>query len=145
MLSKFQIHEFMLSKAPPVPQLSSSQASEEQSSKEGDAQVSSQNGEDAPAAEGLPDPPVEDRIVEEREEVLANTNVGPARTRTQLAVPSNGSNNQVLRRQETRVPKPADDRLFTWAAVGLTIAILVLLLKKFMKASGHGAVFMDGS
>ncbi|KAJ0557425.1 hypothetical protein HanIR_Chr07g0325011 [Helianthus annuus] len=43
------------------------------------------------------------------------------------------------------VQKPADDRLFTWAAVGLTVAIMVLLLKKYMKASGHGAVFMDES
>jgi ubiquitin-conjugating enzyme E2 J1 len=45
----------------------------------------------------------------------------------------------------TRVQKPADDRLFTWAAVGLAIAIVVLLLKKFMKSSGYGAFFMDGS
>ncbi|PON64970.1 Ubiquitin-fold modifier-conjugating enzyme [Parasponia andersonii] len=142
-----QIHEYMLSKAPPVPQLSPSEAPEEQPSKEGDAQVSSQNGEAAPDADGLPAPPVRDSVVEERreQEVPADTNLGPARATASLGVPSNGSSNQVLQRRGTRVPKAADDRLFTWAAVGLTIAIMVLLLKKFMKSSGHGAVFMDGS
>ncbi|KAF5799157.1 hypothetical protein HanPI659440_Chr07g0268591 [Helianthus annuus] len=58
-------------------------------------------------------------------------------------------NNEVAAEQITEpvlgVQKPADDRLFTWAAVGLTVAIMVLLLKKYMKASGHGAVFMDES
>ncbi|KAJ0076437.1 hypothetical protein Patl1_35195 [Pistacia atlantica] len=44
-----------------------------------------------------------------------------------------------------RAQKPVDDRLFTWTAGGLTTAILAFLLKKFMKYSGHGAVFMDGS
>lgn len=134
----------MLSKAPPVPQLGPSQAPEEPS-KEDDAQVSSQNGEAAPATEVLPDPPVGDRVVEERQEVLAEANLGPARATTSLGIPPNGSSSQVLQKRETRVQKPADDRLFTLAAVGLTIAIVVLLLKKFMKASGHGAVFMDGS
>ncbi|KAJ0075466.1 hypothetical protein Patl1_35214 [Pistacia atlantica] len=43
-----------------------------------------------------------------------------------------------------RVQKTVDDRLFAWAAGGLTTAILALLLKKFMKYTGHGAVFMDG-
>uniref|UniRef100_A0A1J3DKW0 Ubiquitin-conjugating enzyme E2 32 n=1 Tax=Noccaea caerulescens TaxID=107243 RepID=A0A1J3DKW0_NOCCA len=41
--------------------------------------------------------------------------------------------------------KQGDDRLFTWAAVGLMIAIVVLLLKKFVRSSGHGAVFMNES
>ncbi|KAG7535140.1 F-box associated interaction domain [Arabidopsis thaliana x Arabidopsis arenosa] len=41
--------------------------------------------------------------------------------------------------------KPVDDRLFTWAAVGLTIAIVVLLLKKFIRSSGYGAGFVDQS
>ncbi|KAF5762943.1 putative ubiquitin-conjugating enzyme E2, ubiquitin-conjugating enzyme/RWD [Helianthus annuus] len=64
------------------------------------------------------------------------------------AVPSASSSVHAVEPQQQQVlgvQKPADDRLFTWAAVGLTVAIMVLLLKKFMKASGHGAVFMDES
>ncbi|MFS7957364.1 putative ubiquitin-conjugating enzyme E2, ATP synthase, F1 complex, delta/epsilon subunit [Helianthus anomalus] len=64
------------------------------------------------------------------------------------AVPSASSSVHVVEPQQQQVlgvQKPADDHLFTWAAVGLNVAIMVLLLKKFMKASGHGAVFMDES
>ncbi|XP_062108784.1 ubiquitin-conjugating enzyme E2 32 [Humulus lupulus] len=143
-----EIHDYMQSKAPPVPQPNPSQAPEEQPSKEGDAQASSQNGESStPAAEGLPDPSGEEMVIEERQEVHADANVGPvpAVTRTSFVAPPNDSSNQVMQRRETRVSKPADDRLFTWAAVGLTIAIVALLLKKFMKASGHGAFFTNDS
>lgn len=134
----------MLSKAPPVPQLCPSETPEEQPTKieEGDAQAGSQNSDVAQAAEGLPNPSVGERVVEEHQESPANANPGLARERVPSEV---HSSNQVLQRQEVRAQRPADDRLFTWAAVGLTIAIVVLLLKKFMNASGHGAVFMDGS
>ncbi|XP_008223347.1 PREDICTED: ubiquitin-conjugating enzyme E2 32 [Prunus mume] len=144
-----EIHECMLSKVPPVPQLSPSQDSKEHpSNREGDVQVSSQNDGATPAgeaaAEGSPNPAVGDRIVEEVQEAPLNGNPGPEVARTLNAAPSGGSS-QLLQRPEMKVQKPADDRLFTWAAVGLTIAIMVLLFKKFMKSSGHGAVFMDGS
>ena len=133
----------MLSKAPPVPQPSPSETPEDQPPKnESDAQTSAQNGEPAHAVEEHHDLPVEDRVVEEHQEVHANANPRPLRVMASTEVrPSN----QVLQRQVRRVQRPSDDRLFTLAAVGLTIAIVVLLLKKFMKASGHGAVFMDGS
>lgn len=144
-----QIHECMLSKVPPVPQLSPSQDSKEHpSNREGEVQVSSQHDGATPAgeaaAEGSPNPAVGDRIVEEVQEAPLNGNPGPEVARTLNAAPSGGSS-QLLQRPEMKVQKPADDRLFTWAAVGLTIAIMVLLFKKFMKSSGHGAVFMDGS
>ncbi|KAE9453251.1 hypothetical protein C3L33_14834, partial [Rhododendron williamsianum] len=115
-----EIHEFMLSKAPPVPELNPSQPSEEHSTDE-----ANQSPQDA--GEGSTNPAVGDRIVEEPNEGSCGT--------THRRAP-------VLR---PRVQKPADDRLFTLAAVGLTVAIIVLLFKKFMKASGHGAFFMDES
>uniref|UniRef100_A0A803Q4T2 UBC core domain-containing protein n=1 Tax=Cannabis sativa TaxID=3483 RepID=A0A803Q4T2_CANSA len=146
-----EIHEYMQSKAPPVPQPSPSQAPEEQPSKEDDAQASSQNVESSTlVAQGLPDASEEETAIEERQEVHADANAGPvpvpAEMRTSFVAPPNDTSNQVIHRRETtRVPKPADDRMFTWAAVGLTIAIVALLLKKFMKASGHGAFFMNDS
>ncbi|XP_040986847.1 ubiquitin-conjugating enzyme E2 32 [Juglans microcarpa x Juglans regia] len=127
----YEIHEYMLSKTPPVPRDGTSEAPEEKSTNsEGEAQVNSQD------AGG-------DRIIEEVHEVPLNADSSPAEVRVAKEVPSNSSNDQQL--QKPRVHKAADDRLFTWAAVGLTIAILVLLLKKLMKSSGHGALFTDGS
>lgn len=141
--SIFQIHEYMLSKAPPVPQSSPSQALEENSPKsEDEAQKSSVDDGAAPASESLPNPPAGDVIVERVLEAPVNPNPGRVSVRAVREVPPTSTSNQML---QTRVQKPADDRLFTWAAVGLTLAILVLLLKKFMKSSGPGAVFMDGS
>ncbi|XP_015883210.1 ubiquitin-conjugating enzyme E2 32 [Ziziphus jujuba] len=138
-----EIHEYMLSKAPPVPQSSPSQALEENSPKsEDEAQKSSVDDGAAPASESLPNPPAGDVIVERVLEAPVNPNPGRVSVRAVREVPPTSTSNQML---QTRVQKPADDRLFTWAAVGLTLAILVLLLKKFMKSSGPGAVFMDGS
>lgn len=140
----------MLSKAPPVPQSSPSQTTppEEHAPKRGDeAQKSSLDDESAPgASEGLPNAPVgNNRIVEGVQEVPVNPNPSPVSVRATREVPSNATSNQLLQKPEPRIKKPADDRLFTWAAVGLTLAILVLLLKKFMKSTGHDAVFMYGS
>nr|UPX44656.1 ubiquitin-conjugating enzyme E2-like [Rhododendron delavayi] len=132
-----EIHEFMLSKAPPVPELNPSQPSEEHSTDE-----ANQSPQDA--GEGSTNPAVGDRIVEEPNEGPLNVNPrpeGPAVPRQVPVGPPIGEH-QLLR---PRVQKPADDRLFTLAAVGLTVAIIVLLFKKFMKASGHGAFFMDES
>ncbi|KAI3987508.1 hypothetical protein MKX01_003194 [Papaver californicum] len=52
-------------------------------------------------------------------------------------VASGETSHHQAHRSEGTVPKAAGDRLFTWAAFGLTIAIAVLLLKKFLKSSGH--------
>ncbi|KAI8011674.1 Ubiquitin-conjugating enzyme E2 32 [Camellia lanceoleosa] len=142
-----EIHEYMLSKAPLVPQLNPSQASEEHSNDKEDE--ANQSSEDAAGAvtpgEGLTNPAVGDRIVEEPHEASLNGNPRPEGMGVSRQLRAGPTSEQLLQRSGPRVQKPADDRLFTWAAVGLTIAIVVLLLKKFMKASGHGAVFMDGS
>ncbi|RDX62167.1 Ubiquitin-conjugating enzyme E2 32 [Mucuna pruriens] len=135
-----EIHEYMLSKSSPVPQLSPSQASEEQSkTEEAEAQVNLQNPEALPAGEGIPDQAA-DRIVEEQE-LPINVNPNPARGEASMEKSDARVQNM---KPEARVQKP-DDRLFTLAAIGLTIAIVVLLLKKFMKSTEYGAVFMDES
>ncbi|KAF7837724.1 ubiquitin-conjugating enzyme E2 32-like [Senna tora] len=136
-----EIHEYMLSKAPPVPQQSLSQDPEEHPrNEEAEAQVSPPNPEAIPAGEGLPDEAEVDRIVEESP---ANDNANPVGVEVPREIPASASSSQ-LPRPQTSVQKP-DDRLFTLAAIGLTIAIMVLLLKKFIKSIEHGAVFMDGS
>ncbi|KAK7329556.1 hypothetical protein VNO77_23726 [Canavalia gladiata] len=145
-----EIHDYMLSKTPPVPQLSPTQAPDEHPrNEEGDAQVNSPNSEASPAGEEIPDH-AGDGIVEEQE-VPANAN--PAGVEVSGETPSNVSRNQLLQNSDARVqnPKPQtrvqkpDDWLFTWAAIGLTIAIAVLLLQKFVKSTEHGAVFLDES
>ncbi|KAJ6357096.1 hypothetical protein OIU78_005058 [Salix suchowensis] len=143
-----EIHQCMLSKAPPVPQQNSAQGSEEHPNNiEGEAQDAGA----VAAAEKLPNPAVSEiqeegeRVIKEAREAPVNVNPSPTGTSVSTEVPARGSSDQLLQRPAIRVLKPADDRLLTWASVGLTIAIVVLLLKKFMKSSGYGAVFMDGS
>lgn len=149
--SLFQIHEYMVSKAPPVPQPSASEASEENPrNEEAETHANSLNPESLTAGEVILDQEV-DGIVEEQEEVLANAN--PAGVEASREVQPSVSRYEVLQKSDTRVqnPKPEtrvqkpDDRLFTLAAIGLTIAIVVLLLKKFIKSTQHGALFSDGS
>jgi len=139
-----EIHEYMLSKAPSVPQVTPSQSPEEQvANGESEVQEVPQNGGVEAAEVEIRNPNVGDRIVEEPH----YENVGPEGYSEPRQVPVGPTHEQqlLMQKREVRVQKPADDRLFTWAAVGLTIAIAVLLFKKFMKASGHGAVFMDES
>ncbi|XP_054793292.1 ubiquitin-conjugating enzyme E2 32-like isoform X2 [Prosopis cineraria] len=115
---------------------------------EDETRVSSPNPK-TPASEGPQGRTEVDRIVEEP----ANANPHPSGVEAPTEIPSSVSSNQLPEdsdervlnpRPETRGQKP-DDRLFTLAAIGLTIAIVVLLLKKFIKSVEHGAVFMGGS
>ncbi|XP_039067102.1 ubiquitin-conjugating enzyme E2 32-like isoform X2 [Hibiscus syriacus] len=142
-----EIHEYMWSKAPPVPQLSPSQASKEHpTNSDGGPQANQQDSVNMVAENR---PLNQQDSVEEEPLAPANANPGNAEMRMRAAVseiPAREPSHQQLRRPpEMRVQRSADDRLFTWAAVGLTIAILVLLFKKFTKSSGPGAVFMGGS
>ncbi|XP_030456202.2 ubiquitin-conjugating enzyme E2 32 [Syzygium oleosum] len=123
-----EIHEYMLSKAPPVPQV---QPSDDHSA-ESQSDQGNSSAEEPPRDAG-------DRVIEEAQESPANPN--PVLERAEPSRHSPARSEQL----QTRVQKPADDRLFTWAAVGLSIAIMVLLFKKIMKSIGHGAVFMDES
>ncbi|CAL0300964.1 unnamed protein product [Lupinus luteus] len=144
-----EIHEYMVSKAPAAQDNPTEAHEDKPKNEEAEAQVNSHNPESLPAVEEVPDQ-AGDRIVEEQE-VPANAN--PAGIEAPREVQSSVSRNQVLPTSETRVhnPKPtttlkkSDDRVFTLAAIGLTIAIAVLLLKKFIKSTEYGAVFFNGS
>nr|DAD38263.1 TPA_asm: hypothetical protein HUJ06_008904 [Nelumbo nucifera] len=148
-----EIHQCMLSKAPPIPQLNAPQASNEEESteKEAEAEVSPQNSGAVAAAEGgHPNPEGDDRIVEDVREVRVNANAGPLRVsfsaglRVSRRMPAVDPNEQQqLQRQEVRVRKPTDDRIFTWAAIGLTIALVFLLLKKISRSSGYSAGYVE--
>ncbi|KAJ4886770.1 Ubiquitin-conjugating enzyme E2 32 [Raphanus sativus] len=94
-------------------------------------------------ADTIPD----DRIIEEAAEAVnreayASPTAGALAT-VEVAAKASGSGEQTMVRRAAQ--KPVDDRLFTLAAVGLTIAIMVLLLKKFIRSSGYGTGFMDES
>ncbi|KAK9086304.1 hypothetical protein Syun_028698 [Stephania yunnanensis] len=147
-----EIHQYMLSKAPPIPD-SPQQTSDENSSTREDQQLEgeSPNADVAPVIERQPNPEANDRVVHDLREVHLNANAGPVRVSFRAGVSvsrrvpnAEDANQPSWRNNNTRAPKPADDRLFTWAAIGLTIAIVVLLLKKFLKSSGHDTVSMGG-
>ena len=89
----------------------------------------------------------DDRIIEEAAEAVnreANASLTAGALATvEVAAKASGSGEQTMVRRAAQ--KPVDDRLFTLAAVGLAIAIVVLLLKKFIRSSGYGTGFMDQS
>lgn len=127
----------MLSKALPVPQGTQDAVVETGNEESEEHQTPDQEIEGATETE--PQLAADDEIVQEANQTPPNAHVAEASN----AVPA--SEQQLLQKPERRAPKQADDRLLTWAALGLTIAIVVLLLKKFMKADGHGAVFLNES
>lgn len=136
-----QIHQYMLSKAPPVAQLTPLHPSDDYStSRDGGAQASSENEVAVAAIEEHPNLVPEPRIVENVREVHMNANEGPlgvtpgfkmSRQVTDVA-PS-----EQQQRLQVRDSKTIEDRLFTLAAIGLTLAIAFLLVKKYMKANGY--------
>ncbi|KAL1548205.1 Ubiquitin-conjugating enzyme E2 32 [Salvia divinorum] len=129
-----EIHEYMLSKAQSLPQ-SNVNSEVQQTESEEIQQIPQDIVEETTEASSHPSE--ENGIVEEPNETPSEANV----SQTSRPVPTTPTTSE----PETRVHKPADERLFTLAAFGLTIAIVVLLLKKFLKANGHGVVFMDES
>lgn len=137
-----EIHEYMISKAPPVPQ----QTSEDAIASEQPPPAATESAAEAPAT---PQNTTTEITTDDENEENHEANMEAEDPRvSKHAVPSALSVVHTVepRRQEVvMVQKSSDDRLFTWAAVGLAVAILVLLLKKYMKASGYGAVFVDES
>ncbi|KAK4478338.1 hypothetical protein RD792_017628 [Penstemon davidsonii] len=98
------------------------------------------------ATEAISQPAENDTINEEPNETSSTENNVAQASQSVPAVPETVHQQQQLHVPQTGVVhKPADDRLFTWAAFGLTIAIVVLLLKKFLKANGYDVVFMNES
>lgn len=134
----------MLSKAPPVPQLSDSPAPKEDNSHakaEGCSHAELEGQATTPGDEPMNQP------TSGEQPQLIPANAGGnylEEEQPSREPPARASGNQ-QQQQQMRGQRPADDRLFTLAAVGLALAIMVLLLKKFIKSSGHGALFVDGS
>ncbi|GAB2265765.1 Ubiquitin-conjugating enzyme E2 32 [Dionaea muscipula] len=144
-----EIHAYMLSKAPPVPE-GLPLDPEEQSIKEEEEQGTSQAADSSEAVAGEAANEEVNGIVEEPIEApaanqAATVSPPPVTATMPRQAPNDYSGQQMVQTPAVRVQKPADDRLFTWAAVGLTIAIVFLLLKKFLKSSGHGAFLWNES
>ncbi|XP_026655877.2 ubiquitin-conjugating enzyme E2 32 isoform X2 [Phoenix dactylifera] len=100
-------------------------------------------------AEQHPHLELEQRLVEDVREVRVNGAAGGIRfsfsagVRLSRRVPAAATDEQA-QGNEARVRKPPmDDRLFTWAAIGLTVAIVILLVKKFLKLHGIAAGYLD--
>ncbi|KAF8045153.1 hypothetical protein N665_5535s0002 [Sinapis alba] len=141
-----EIHQYMLSKTPsPKP---NPQECNKTSSADSDSQ-SQIKPQDTEAAISEPVTAVEESVVDQIAEDAGQTVIPRASEGVEVAAGDNRNGLVRPREQGTVVVRAAqrrgDDRLFTWAAVGLTIAIVVLLLKKLVRSSGHGAVFMDES
>ncbi|XP_066391358.1 ubiquitin-conjugating enzyme E2 32-like isoform X2 [Miscanthus floridulus] len=122
-----EIHEQMLSKAPSVPQVLPNVPNEESnrlpapdSSDEHADKVDEENTGEGSAVE------------------VANHHVPEASRRENIPrVPS------ALQNPAVAIQKPKHDRLLTLAAFGLTLAIMALVIKKFLKINGLGG-FIEG-
>jgi len=128
-----EIHEQMLSKAPDVPQLLTN-GSDEDANKLTPPDVSGEHA--GTSAEGvntsgsantdLPKPDSEsevaENIVEAQSDVIPRDSVPRV-----VAAPQN---------PVVTIQKPKHDRLLTLAALGLTLAIMALVIKKFFKING---------
>ncbi|XP_020103306.1 ubiquitin-conjugating enzyme E2 32 [Ananas comosus] len=141
-----EIHRYMLSKAPPVPAQLPSTTPEENSGTE-DKESEDNSSSNATPVEDGPNPEVrEEEVMEEVHEGHVEAAVGQLRVGLSLSRQPEAEA-QVVERPKTsaKAQKPMDDRLLTWAAVALTVAIVVLLVKKFVKSHGLIGYFMDGS
>ncbi|CAN6467920.1 unnamed protein product [Victoria cruziana] len=141
-----EIHEYMLSKVPPGPPLRPKpEVSDEQPDVAEVMTHADQAVVMAPAAEE----PNEDapgmadghRIVEDVREVRMDANAGPLRVRftaglrVSRRVPASAEVSQPHHIPQPRARNLLDDRWLTWLAICLVIAIMVLLLKKYMRSA----------
>ncbi|KAH9611301.1 hypothetical protein KSS87_023663 [Heliosperma pusillum] len=136
-----EIHAYMLSKAPPLSS-TPKQSPEEQPNEEAASSVDTPNAENSEAVEE-PAPIGGDGVTEEARVAAEDTGhvVHQEARQVRAEMPT-----QLLQHnRSTRVQKSADDRFLTLAAVGLTIAIAFLVLKKLVKSYGYGAIFMSES
>ena len=123
----------MLSKAPPVPLLPPTSSSEEPTTHTAGGESQANPDSNAAAAPvDLPNPEVEQGPAENVHEVRVDAAAGPLRVSFSAGV-------RVSRREAGEQPQivagrarqPKSDLLFSVAAIGLTLAIAVLLVKKF--------------
>ncbi|CAL9776115.1 unnamed protein product [Musa acuminata subsp. burmannicoides] len=132
-----EIHQYMLSKAPPVPQLPPTPTTEPTDNLVTEDQVTA-NLDAITAAEDLPNQESDQRAIEDGHEVRVNAAEGPLRVGisagASLRLPA-VEVRELHQRPAARVQKPLDDRFLTWAAIWLVVAILLLLAKKFLKSN----------
>ncbi|CAN8274950.1 unnamed protein product [Cochlearia groenlandica] len=144
-----EIHQYMLSKIPSSPETIHQECNKPHCTDSG-GQFQTRP-QDAGTVTSDPDTAAEERVVAQIVEEAAQTVLPGANADARAVAAEGDSVNGLERRPEQRTviareaQRPGDDRLFTWAAVGLTIAIVVLLLKKWVRSSGYGAVFIDES
>ena len=135
----------MLSKAPPVPLPRPTLSSDEPTTAGGESQANPDSNAAAPL-EDLLNPEMEQRPAENVHEVRVDAAAGPLRVSFSAGVRVSrreaaqvGEQSQLI---AGRAQQPKNDHLFSVAALGLTLAIAVLLVKKFFKSHGIPA-FMD--
>ncbi|XP_020594180.1 ubiquitin-conjugating enzyme E2 32-like, partial [Phalaenopsis equestris] len=133
----------MLTKAPPVPDLPPPASTNEQTNgtiSEEPQQTNASNNEAPPTEGAVPNPQVEGIPAEDVHELRVDAAAGRLRLsfRTEVAVSreTTSETNSQPERDIVRAQKPMTDRFFNWAAIGLAVAILALLVKKFLKSNG---------
>ncbi|OEL18789.1 Ubiquitin-conjugating enzyme E2 32 [Dichanthelium oligosanthes] len=145
-----EIHDQMLSKAPPVPQALPSGPNEESdqlpapdsSGEHADNKDEGDNTTGSGLLGGLPEPESESAVAE-------NTGEAPAAEVTNHHLPEASHRENIPRvplapqNPAVAIQKPKHDRLLTLAAFGLTLAIMALVIKKFLKINGL-AGFIEG-
>ncbi|KAL9240250.1 hypothetical protein vseg_014492 [Gypsophila vaccaria] len=137
-----EIHAYMLSKAPPVSG-NPMQSSEDQPSEPATAAGEIANEENSGTVEEPEIVGGDDRAIDEPQAAAEDASPMVHREVRQVRAEMPA---QILQNSRSpRVQRSADDRFLTLAAVGLTLAIAFLLLKKLAKSSGYGAFFMSES
>ncbi|TVU47315.1 hypothetical protein EJB05_06910 [Eragrostis curvula] len=146
-----EIHEQMLSKAPPIPQQLPDSTNEESNMLPGSDSLGEHvdkpvEGDNASGSmNSLSDVPKPESELE----VAENTGEAPANDVTHHHIPEVGHRENIPRvpmaqhTPATAIQKPKHDRLLTLAAFGLTLAIMALVIKKFLKINGL-AGFIEG-
>ncbi|CAN6289665.1 unnamed protein product [Urochloa humidicola] len=146
-----EIHEQMLSKAPPVPQVLPNGPNEE--SNQLPAADSSGEHADKPDEGGNTVGSVSGSLSdltepESESGVAGNTAEPPVAEVTNPHLPEASNRENTPRvplapQNPVAIQKPKHDRLLTLAAFGLTLAIMALVIKKFLKINGL-AGFIEG-
>lgn len=142
-----EIHQYMLIKAPPVPELPSPNEQAISTISEEPQQANAINNE-APSIEiAAPNPQVEGMVAEDMHELHVDAAARRLRLsfRAEVAVSRETipETNLQPERDSVSTKKPMADRFFNWAAIGLAVAILVLLVKKFLKSNGMAHYFNE--
>lgn len=142
-----QIHEQMLTKAPPVPQALPNGPNDESNQ----LPAADSFGEHADKADEGGSVSVSSDLTEPQSEsgVAENTAEPPVAEVTNPHLPEASHRENIPRvplapqNPVVAIQKPKHDRLLTLAAFGLTLAIMALVIKKFLKINGL-AGFIEG-